>query len=92
MYKAPTYLPHAEKGSFTEAANKEVACELEICGKKKKRVRGDYYHYTAETCAKIAKHARESGNKAAVKKYSVELSHPVQKARYKTSSASILSN
>ena len=32
-----SYLPHAEKGSSTEAANKEVACELEICGKKRKR-------------------------------------------------------
>ena len=28
-----SYLPHAEKGSSTEAANREVACELEICGK-----------------------------------------------------------
>ena len=72
-----SYLPHAEKGSSTEAANKEVACELEICGKKRKRVRGDYHHYTAETRAKIATYACESGNKAAVKKYSVELSHPV---------------
>ena len=36
-----SYLPHAEKGSSTEAANKEVACELEICGKKRKWVRGD---------------------------------------------------
>ena len=41
-----SYLPHAEKGSSTEAANKEVACELEICGKKRKQVRGDYHHYT----------------------------------------------
>ena len=45
--------------------------------KKRKRVRGDYHHYTAETRAKIAKYARESGNKAVVKKYSVELDHPV---------------
>ena len=72
-----SYLPHAEKGSSTEVANKEVACELEICGKKRNWVRGDYHHYTAETRAKIAKYACESGNKAAVKKYSVELSHPV---------------
>ena len=62
-----SYLPHAEKGSSTEAANKEVACELEICGQKRKRVRGYYHHYTAETRAKIAKYACESGNKAAVK-------------------------
>ena len=72
-----SYLPYAGKGGSTEAANKEVACELEICGKKRKRVRGDYHHYIAETCAKIAKYARESGNKAAVKKYSVELGHLV---------------
>ena len=72
-----SYLPHAEKGSSIEAANKEVACELEICGKKRKRVRGDYHHYIAETRDKIAKYACESGNKVAVKKYSVELSHPV---------------
>ena len=70
-------MPHAEKGSSTEAANRDVACELEICGKKRKRVRGDYHHYTAETRAKIAKYACESENKAAVKKYSVELGRPV---------------
>ena len=42
-----------------------------------RRERGDYHHYTAETRAKIIKYALESGNKAAVKKYSVELGHPV---------------
>ena len=72
-----SYLPHAEKGSSTEAANKVVACVLEICGKKRKRVPGDYHHYTAETRTKITKYACNSGNKAAVKKYSMELSHPV---------------
>ena len=72
-----SYLPHAEKGSSTEVANKAVACELEICGKKRKRVRGDYHHHTAETRAKIAKYACERGNKVAVKKYSVELGHLV---------------
>ena len=72
-----SYLPHAQIGSSTEAANKEVGGELEICGKKIKRIRGDYHHYSAEARAKIAKYACESRNKAAVKKYSVELSHPV---------------
>ena len=72
-----SYLLHAEKGSSAEVANREVARELEICGKKRKRVRGDYHHYTAETRAKIAKCACDSGNKAAVKKYSAELGHHV---------------
>ena len=72
-----SYLPHAERGSSTEVANKEVQCELEIGGKKRKRARGDYHHYTAEARAKVAKYACESGNKAAVKKFSVELGYPV---------------
>ena len=72
-----SYLPHAERGSATEAANKEVQRELEIGGKKRKRARGDYHHYTAEVRAKVAKYACESGNKAAVKKFPVELGHSV---------------
>ena len=72
-----SYLLHAEEGSSTVAANQKVACELEICGKKRKRVQGDYHHYIAEKRTKVAKYACESGNKAAVKKYSVELGHPV---------------
>ena len=55
-----SYLPHAERGSSTEAANKEVQCELEIGGKKRKRARGDYHHYTAEARAKVAKYACEN--------------------------------
>ena len=47
------------------------------CGKNRKRVRGDYHHYTAEIRAKIAKYAYESGNRPAVNKFSVELGHPV---------------
>ena len=31
-----SYLPHAERGSATGAANKEVQRELEIGGKKRK--------------------------------------------------------
>ena len=54
----------------------EVPCELERCDKKK-RVRGEYDHYTAETRAKIAKYACESGNKVVIKKHSMELGHAV---------------
>ena len=70
------YLPHAERRSSTEAANKEVACVLEQCDKRK-RARSEYHHYTAETRAKIAKYACENGNKAAVNKYSMELGHSI---------------
>ena len=58
-------------------AKKEVQRELEIGGKKRKRARGDYHHYTAEARVKITKYACESGNKAAVEKFSVELGHRV---------------
>ena len=68
-------MPRAERGSSTEAANKEVQRELEIGSKKRKQAHGDYQHYTAEASAKIAKYACESGNKAAVKKLSMELIH-----------------
>ena len=39
------YLPHAERRSSTEAANKEVACELKRCDKRK-GARSEYHHYT----------------------------------------------
>lgn len=71
------YLPPAEINSPTEAANKAVACEMESSGKRKRTRKGEYHHYTPETRAKIAKFACESGNKAAVKKYSMELGHSV---------------
>ena len=70
------YLPYGERNSSTEAANKKVLCELERCGKKK-WARREYHHYVAETRAKIARYASENGNKAAVKKYSVELGYSV---------------
>ena len=50
---------------------------MQIGGKKRKWARADYHHYAAEACAKIAKYACESGNKAGVKKFSVELGHRV---------------
>ena len=36
---------HAERRSSTKAANKEVACELKRCDKRK-RARSEYHHYT----------------------------------------------
>ena len=69
------YLPHAERKSSTEAANKEVEGEMERCGTRK-WAGNEYHHYTGETCG-IAKYACENGNKAAVKKYSMELGHSV---------------
>ena len=72
-----SYLPQAERRNSTEAANKEVQCELEIGGKKRNRARSDYHHYTAETRAKIVKYACKSGNKVDVEKFSVELGHRV---------------
>ena len=65
-----------------KAENKEVACELEHCDRKK-RVRGEYDHYTAETRAKISKYACKSGNKAAIKKHSMELGHAVSEGTVK---------
>ena len=72
-----SYLPHADRKSSTEAANKEIRSELEIGGKKRKSARGDFHHYTTEAHAKIVKYACQSGNKAAVEKFSVELGHRV---------------
>ena len=40
------YLPYAERRSSTEVANKEVACELKRCDKRK-RARSEYHYYTA---------------------------------------------
>jgi hypothetical protein len=71
-----SYIPAACREGKFHRGGKQVACELERCDKKK-RVRGEYHHYTAETRAKIAKYACESGNKAAFKKYSMELGHAV---------------
>ena len=81
VFKAPTYLPQVV--SSTEVANKEVQCELDIGGKKRKRARSDYYHYTAEACAKIAKYACESENKLAVEKLSVDFGHCVSEGTVK---------
>ena len=70
-----SYLPHTERVSSTVAANKDLQCELEIRGKKRRRAHGDNHHYMTEAHAKMAKYACESGNKAAVKKFFMELCH-----------------
>ena len=56
-------------------ANKAVASEMECSGKRKQTQKGKYHHYTPETRAKITKFVCKSGNKAAVKKNSMELGH-----------------
>jgi len=58
--------PQAERGRTTETANKEVQREPDSCGKKRKWSHGDGHYYAAEIRAKIAKHASENGNIAAV--------------------------
>ena len=44
----PSYLPPAEANSSTAAANEAVSRKLDPSGKRK-RARGEYHHYTAET-------------------------------------------
>ena len=61
----PLPLPRAGEDSSVTAANKQVAALVQ----GKKRARGQYHHYDAYLCAKIAKYACENGDKSTVDKF-----------------------
>ena len=47
---------------------------------RRKRPRGTYTFYSPELCAKIRKFAAESGNKAAVERFSREVGKPLNES------------
>ena len=76
-----SYLQQGDRGTSTEAANREVIDALEgSTANDRKRKRGEYHHYSAELRPSIAKYACECGNRAAVHKYSLEHGYPILEA------------
>ena len=77
------FLPNPEletvpvKASEVLRANQYVERALDSAQSRK---RGPYQRYNAETRAKIGRYAAENGNKAAVDKFSQELSRPVSES------------
>ena len=85
-----SYLPQGDRGTSTEATNREIIDALEVSTTNhRKRKSGEYHHYSAELRISIAKYACECGNREAVHKYSQELGYPISEATVKTSNAII---
>ena len=68
-----------EKELEVANANRRVLETMESQGQRK-RPRGTYTYYSPELCAKIEKLAAESGNKAAIEKFSKDLGKPVSES------------
>ena len=65
-----------EKADEVRHVNRSVERALDSVSRK----RGSYQRYDPETRAKIGRYAAENGNKAAVDKFSTELSRPVSES------------
>lgn len=77
-------------GTGRDAANKQVVEVLDGEALKWKQKRGQYHHYSGELHVKVVNYACESGNKAALQKYSADRAYTLSEAMGKNLKRSYL--